>query len=277
MAEIYSSLYKGKVHITTPFSSSHLALDMGNYKVGNFIYSPLKLGKGKITKIATTDTYKGVTYKGCWNVWVKYDYGREALLVHGYEKDGMVKVGDVIRPGDKFYKTGSSGYSTGDHLHFQLKINDKAVDPSSYVLNDDVDLLPIGTRLYFKEDMNLRDEQGNNTVIGVIKKGAVCEIITYRGHLDGYWRYGVQFLDGTKGVVAKTSNNTVNESLTKNLTNIDGSGNTQENNNSTVIDALKTQIRQLETQIKQYKIECERLQKYEEGVNQIKKIFDSLS
>ena len=50
MAEVYSSLFKGLVHVTTPFSSSHQALDMGNYKTRNPIYSPNIAGSGKVTK-----------------------------------------------------------------------------------------------------------------------------------------------------------------------------------------------------------------------------------
>ncbi len=136
MAEIYTSLFKGKVHITTPYSSKHPALDMGNYKTRNPIYSPNKLGKGKVSKQTTSYTYGGVLYKDALTQWIKYDNGFESCTVHGSVADRILKVGDLVKVGQLVYRTGNKGYSKGDHLHYQLKKNGVLVDPTKYVMND---------------------------------------------------------------------------------------------------------------------------------------------
>lgn len=45
-----------------------------------------------------------------------------------------VKKGDVVSRGKVIAKVGSTGFSTGTHLHFELRIDDVSVDPFKYAL-----------------------------------------------------------------------------------------------------------------------------------------------
>lgn len=140
MAEVYSSLYKGNVHVTTPFKTTHKAIDLGNYKTRNPIYSANKLGEGTVSY--TASSYKDSTGKlwtDSWVVYIKYDNGMTCRMFHGYPKDAVVKRGQRVKPGVQVYRTGNSGNSKGDHLHYVL-LNSKGVptDPAPYVLNDKV-------------------------------------------------------------------------------------------------------------------------------------------
>jgi len=45
-----------------------------------------------------------------------------------------VKKGDVVRAGDIIAGMGSSGRSTGSHLHFEIRQDGKAVDPLSRIM-----------------------------------------------------------------------------------------------------------------------------------------------
>lgn len=59
--------------------------------------------------------------------------GNENVYMHLYRDSLLVKVGDKVKQGQVLAKVGSSGNSTGPHLHFTIKVNGVAVDPLQYV------------------------------------------------------------------------------------------------------------------------------------------------
>ena len=137
----YSSLFKkSDVRITQSFSTTHKALDLSRGVVKQPIYSGAKLGQGTASYTATSYTdSKGRTWTNSWVVYIKYDNGMSCRMFHGYVADAVVKKGQRIKPGDQVYRTGNSGNSNGDHLHYVL-LNSKgvAIDPKPYVIEDKV-------------------------------------------------------------------------------------------------------------------------------------------
>ena len=45
-----------------------------------------------------------------------------------------VKTGDTVKKGDQIGTVGSTGYSTGPHLHFELWRKGRAVNPEKYIV-----------------------------------------------------------------------------------------------------------------------------------------------
>lgn len=68
-------------------------------------------------------------------------YGNYVVLAHaggfdtlyGHLSTALVKVGDRVTQGTPVGLEGSSGNSTGAHLHFELRVNQKPVDPTPYL------------------------------------------------------------------------------------------------------------------------------------------------
>lgn len=69
------------------------------------------------------------------------DYGNMVILDHGHGISTMyahnyrllVKQGQEVQKGDVIAKAGSSGRSTGTHLHFEVRLNGSPVDPAKYL------------------------------------------------------------------------------------------------------------------------------------------------
>ena len=59
-------------------------------------------------------------------------HGEDVFTVYGHCKEILIKEGDDIKSGDEIGTVGSSGQSTGNHLHFGIKIIGEYVDPKEY-------------------------------------------------------------------------------------------------------------------------------------------------
>ena len=59
--------------------------------------------------------------------------GTMTLYAHGLENSRLVKVNDNVAQGQKIMSVGTTGNSTGYHLHFEVRINGKAVNPTEYL------------------------------------------------------------------------------------------------------------------------------------------------
>ncbi|WP_236987296.1 M23 family metallopeptidase [Marinagarivorans cellulosilyticus] len=71
----------------------------------------------------------------------RYGYGNLVEINHGngfttryaHCKENLVKIGDVVKKGQLIALMGSSGRSTGPHVHFEVYKHGRAVDPASYI------------------------------------------------------------------------------------------------------------------------------------------------
>lgn len=60
-------------------------------------------------------------------------HGGGIATLYGHLLATQVLVGDRVVRGQQIGREGSTGYSTGAHLHFELRINDQVVDPMPYL------------------------------------------------------------------------------------------------------------------------------------------------
>ncbi len=77
-----------------------------------------------------------VIYSGWRNGYgntVEIDHGGGIITRYGHHSKLYVKVGDVVKAGDVIAQTGTTGRSTGTHLHFEVIKNGKFQNPLEYI------------------------------------------------------------------------------------------------------------------------------------------------
>lgn len=64
---------------------------------------------------------------------VEVDHGNGYLTLYGHNSKLMVRAGDIVRAGQQLAKAGSTGRSTGPHVHFEVKVNGRQVNPRKFL------------------------------------------------------------------------------------------------------------------------------------------------
>lgn len=64
---------------------------------------------------------------------VKVDHGNGLTTVYGHMQKCSVSEGDMVSRGEQVGKLGSTGRSTGAHIHYEVRKSGKALDPEKYL------------------------------------------------------------------------------------------------------------------------------------------------
>ncbi|KQS82704.1 M23 family metallopeptidase [Rhizobium sp. Leaf383] len=64
---------------------------------------------------------------------VEIDHGNGVSTRYGHLSSILVNVGDVVTAGDVIGRSGSTGRSTGPHLHYEVRLHGDAVDPMRFL------------------------------------------------------------------------------------------------------------------------------------------------
>jgi len=67
---------------------------------------------------------------------VEIDHGNGLRSRYAHASRVLVKAGDFVRQGDPIARVGSTGHSTGPHLHFEVRMADYPLDPALFVGRD---------------------------------------------------------------------------------------------------------------------------------------------
>lgn len=91
------------------------------------------LGDDVLAAIDGEVTYAQFNNGGYGNlIMIKHEDNMVTYYAHLNEI--YVGVGDKINKGDVIGAIGNTGFSTGPHLHFELRVNGEAVDPTTYIV-----------------------------------------------------------------------------------------------------------------------------------------------
>jgi murein DD-endopeptidase MepM/ murein hydrolase activator NlpD len=90
-----------------------------------------KKGSDVIAVASGVVTWSGERY-GYGNL-VEINHGNGYVTRYGHNAEILVSVGDSVERGQTISKMGSTGRSTGPHVHFEVLLNDRQVDPIRFV------------------------------------------------------------------------------------------------------------------------------------------------
>jgi murein DD-endopeptidase MepM/ murein hydrolase activator NlpD len=98
-------------------------------------HAGIDIGANYGTKIRAAASGKVIfaEYTGGTGRTVKISHARGITTVYGHASSILVKKGQTVKKGDVIAKVGSSGRSTGPHLHFEVLLYGTAVDPLKYL------------------------------------------------------------------------------------------------------------------------------------------------
>ena len=72
-------------------------------------------------------------YAGGYGYMVEIDHGNGVTTRYAHLSRILVKPGAVLAEGSIVGRTGSTGRSTGPHLHYEIRVDGKAIDPMKYI------------------------------------------------------------------------------------------------------------------------------------------------
>jgi murein DD-endopeptidase MepM/ murein hydrolase activator NlpD len=89
---------------------------------------------------AGTVTYAG--WSGSWGYYVAIDHGDGTGSGYAHIQAGGigVRIGQEVSPGQPIAKVGTTGASTGCHLHFIVRVRGQVVDPVPFMRNQGITL-----------------------------------------------------------------------------------------------------------------------------------------
>lgn len=117
-----SSKYGMRYHPILHVNKLHTGLDISAPMGANFVAA----NDGIVIKAGMNTAYGNM-------VIVDHGGGISTLYAHGSEI--LVQVGQTVKRGEAILKVGSTGYSTGPHAHFEVRLNGVVTDPMPYITN----------------------------------------------------------------------------------------------------------------------------------------------
>ena len=128
----------GYYTITSPFGMRlHPILKVYAGHTGMDIGAPM----GSYVLAANSGVVSKATYSNSYGNLVMINHGNGISTAYAHGSEILVEEGQEVNRGDIIMKVGSTGWSTGPHLHFEIIVNGTKIDPYPYVTKTTSELL----------------------------------------------------------------------------------------------------------------------------------------
>jgi len=120
----------GEVDMSSPFG---VRSDPFNGRAAMHTGIDLRGDTGEAVHATAAGTVSISGWEGGYGRMVEIDHGNGLATRYGHLSKIEVKVGQKVRIGEVIGLIGSTGRSTGPHLHYETRINDTAVNPQKFL------------------------------------------------------------------------------------------------------------------------------------------------
>lgn len=123
------SIWPAQGVVSSPFglrwggSDFHPGID-----IANDTGTPIRATADGVVKVAGWNS-------GGYGNMVDIDHGNGIMTRYGHASYVVVTAGQHVKRGQIIAYMGSTGFSTGPHVHYEVRVNGQAVDPSNYLFN----------------------------------------------------------------------------------------------------------------------------------------------
>ena len=135
--EIDSKTINGVYIASVPVSNGHITSRFGSREsIRNHTHKGIDIAAsyGTNIKAVADGTIEYASYNsGGYGNLVIIDHGNGIKTYYGHCSKLCVSVGQKVNAGDVIAKVGSTGNSTGNHCHFEIRVNGSQIDPQKYV------------------------------------------------------------------------------------------------------------------------------------------------
>ncbi len=129
-----SSVVSGNGQFTNPCPSGSLSSGFGYRSFDNSFHKGIDLAAGAGSPIyaAADGTVMIAGYSASAGNWIVINHGNGIVTKYMHCSVLYVHAGATVQKGQNIAGVGTTGYSTGNHLHFQVEVNGTAVNPYLY-------------------------------------------------------------------------------------------------------------------------------------------------
>jgi len=120
---------EGSRRVSKPYTGSHKGIDL-TAPQGSGIFAALE---GRVSAVGRERVLGN---------YVTIDHGGGIETFYAHNKANLVAVGEMVRRGQIIGTVGSTGNSTGPHVHFEVRVNGQQVNPASFLNDAEEDFSP---------------------------------------------------------------------------------------------------------------------------------------